>query len=93
MLKKNSYLSFINGEWIEGSSNISIKNPCTGESLGFLSDVGESGAVKAIEAANNAFELWRETTAEERSFLLKKWFNLIIKNKNPVATPPTRSIR
>ncbi|MBD74487.1 MAG: succinate-semialdehyde dehydrogenase (NADP(+)) [Rickettsiales bacterium] len=85
MLKKNSYLSFINGEWIEGSSNISIKNPCTGESLGFLSDVGESGAVKAIEAANNAFELWRETTAEERSFLLKKWFNLIMKNKNVIA--------
>lgn len=90
MLKKNSYLSFINGEWIEGHSNIPIKNPCTGESLGFLSDVGESGAVKAIEAANNAFELWRETTAEERSFLLKKWFNLIIKNKNIIAETITK---
>lgn len=85
MLKKNSYLSLIDGEWVEGDSNIPIENPCTGEVLGFLSDVGEKGTIKAIESANNAFKTWRETTAEERSKILKKWYFLILKKKKYIS--------
>ena len=90
MKKKNLFLSFINGEWVEGDSKIPIKNPCTGESLGFLSDVGAIGATNAIEVAHNAFKIWSETTAEERGVILKKWYQLILKNKNLIAETITK---
>jgi succinate-semialdehyde dehydrogenase/glutarate-semialdehyde dehydrogenase len=32
-------------------------------------------------AAHKAFDSWKETTAKERSNLLRKWFDAMVKNQ------------
>ena len=85
MLKKNSYLSYIDGKWLEGKDFIKIINPSNNKEIGLLADVGEDGAKKAIVAANNAFKKWSKETAVYRSKILKNWFQLIIECKNEIA--------
>lgn len=65
---------FIGGEPVESVSNqtYEIRNPATGE----LVDVAQKGtredAKRAIDAADDAFKKWRETSAEERANILFK---------------------
>ena len=40
---------------------------------------------KAIDDANNAFQTWKNTTAKERSVILKKWGDLIVENADDLA--------
>ncbi len=61
--------NYIDGEWVESHSNeqLPVHNPATGEVIGYvpLSTVDEVN--RAVEAAKNAFQEWRETPPIERS--------------------------
>jgi acyl-CoA reductase-like NAD-dependent aldehyde dehydrogenase len=63
---------FIGGESVEsvGNQTYEVRNPATGE----LVDVAQKGtredSKRAIDAADDAFKKWRETSAEERSNIL-----------------------
>ena len=84
LLKSGSYL---NGKWsVEAENNASVTNPATGEVITNLCLSGEQDAKAAIVAANNAFQQWKNTSVKTRFKLLKKWFDLIIANKQDLAT-------
>ncbi len=85
MFKKKIYCSFINGEWVESSKKIDVYNPSNNNLIGNLCDVGEKGAELAVSAAYDAFLIWSNKTSDFRSNILKKWYNLIIKNRNDLA--------
>ncbi len=76
---------YINGEWVSGSVTIEVKNPADNTMIGTVPSLGKSEVQKALKHAKSAFEVWRETTAEKRSRILKKWFELICKNKEDLA--------
>jgi malonate-semialdehyde dehydrogenase (acetylating)/methylmalonate-semialdehyde dehydrogenase len=61
--------NYIDGEWVESRSSeqLPVYNPATGEVIGYvpLSSVDEVN--RAVAAAKNAFQEWRETPAVERS--------------------------
>lgn len=44
--------------------------------------MGKREAEKAIAAASQAFTSWSKRTANDRSKILRQWFNLLIKNKD-----------
>ncbi|KAI0212418.1 Glutarate-semialdehyde dehydrogenase [Lamellibrachia satsuma] len=53
-----------------------------GKVIGSVPDMGAVDAEEAVKAANNAFQTWRHTTAKERSYILRKWFELIMANQD-----------
>jgi succinate-semialdehyde dehydrogenase/glutarate-semialdehyde dehydrogenase len=78
---------YINGEWIEANSKdtILVNNPATLKEIGTVPKCGKEETKKAIDAANAAWPKWRSTSAKERSIILRKWFDLIISNKEELA--------
>ena len=78
---------FINGQWINSDSKeiISVNNPATLKEIGTVPKCGKNETKSAIEAANKSWPEWRSKSAKDRSIILKKWFNLIMSNKEELA--------
>ncbi len=74
--------SFINGVWVESDSSFPVTNPSTGEIIAQVADCTVEDARQAMNAAQEAFLLWREKSTTERTQLLKKWFALIIQHQD-----------
>ncbi len=83
----STYLMQINGESVESESKEMIKviNPANNQVIAEVPKGGMVEAKKAVDAAFAAFKEWSVKTAEERSQLLMKWFQLIDENKEELA--------
>ena len=75
---------YIDGAWT-GQPKDAVTNPATAEIIARVPDVGADGARAAIEAAHRAFEPWKGLLAKERSAILRRWFDLILENSEPLA--------
>ncbi|MCU9614339.1 NAD-dependent succinate-semialdehyde dehydrogenase [Caldibacillus lycopersici] len=78
---------YINGEWVKALSGDSfpVTNPANGQQIGAVPNGGSEEAKLAVDAAADAFPQWAAKTAEERSHLLRKWYECILDNKNEIA--------
>ena len=75
--------ALVGARWIEASgSGIAVKNPATGELVGYVPKLGAQETKEAIEAAAVAQKAWAAQPAKERSAVLRKWFELMIENKD-----------
>jgi succinate-semialdehyde dehydrogenase/glutarate-semialdehyde dehydrogenase len=74
----------IDGKWVGEGVDV-IHNPATGALIAKVPRLGEAQAVDAIEAAARAFPLWARRTAKERGAVLRRWFELIIANRDDIA--------
>ena len=74
--------AYINGEWLDANDGktFAVTNPATDALIAEVPDMGKAETQTAIEAAHQAFPLWKNKTAEERAILLRKWFDLLIAN-------------
>lgn len=78
--------AFINGQWHAFSgSKINVINPATSKILGTVPNMGQTETKQAIAAAQAALPAWRNQTANERSRILRKWFDLINENREYLA--------
>ncbi|MDH1309524.1 NAD-dependent succinate-semialdehyde dehydrogenase [Acinetobacter baumannii] len=79
--------AFIAGKWCDADHQQTSKilNPATLEIIGTVPNMGKAEAERAIEAAKEAWPLWKNKTAKDRSIILKKWFDLIISNADELA--------
>jgi succinate-semialdehyde dehydrogenase/glutarate-semialdehyde dehydrogenase len=79
--------AFINGKWVKSSSGktFPINNPATNEIIAQVANLDATDAEKAIAAANEAFPKWKGITGKERAGLMRKWFDLILQNKDDLA--------
>lgn len=79
--------AFIAGKWCDADHQQTSKilNPATLEIIGTVPNMGKAEAERAIEAAKEAWPLWKNKTAKDRSIILKKWFDLIISNADNLA--------
>ena len=78
---------YIAGQWADAESGatLAVTNPATGETLGTVPKMGEAETRRAVEAAARAWPSWRAKTAQERSALLRKWFDLMLENQEDLA--------
>ena len=78
---------YINGQWLEASSSrtIDVDDPATGEIIGAVPNLGATETRQAIDAAAEAFLLWRKRTAKERATILRRWFELMMTNQEDLA--------
>ncbi len=78
---------FVNGQWSDSKNGKTIKvnNPATLEIIGKVPNFSAEETKSAINDADEAFQSWKNTTAKERSIILKKWSDLIIENVDDLA--------
>ncbi|MDY2946348.1 MAG: aldehyde dehydrogenase family protein, partial [Mannheimia varigena] len=79
------FRAYINGEFVEGKKTFEVTNPTTGEVIGKVADLGAEDARLAIEKAVIAQKKWQALLPKERAAILRKWFDLIIQNKEELA--------
>jgi len=85
-VKNQLYKMYIDGQWVGDDSEefIHVFNPATNEVVGMILKGGADEAKQAVDAAYAAFKIWSKKTAEERSRVLMKWFQLIDENKEEI---------
>ncbi|WP_315723000.1 MULTISPECIES: NAD-dependent succinate-semialdehyde dehydrogenase [unclassified Bradyrhizobium] len=76
--------SYIDGGWV-GVPVLPVVNPATGVEIAKVAQLGAAETTHAVEAAARAFPLWAKLTAKQRSNILRKWFELIIANREDLA--------
>ena len=74
----------VDGKWV-GEGTRAIANPATGVILAKTPRFGEAETIGAIEAAQRAFGPWAKTLPKERAQILRRWFDLIIANRDDIA--------
>jgi succinate-semialdehyde dehydrogenase/glutarate-semialdehyde dehydrogenase len=64
---------------------IKVFNPATKTLLGEIPDLAENEIEEIIQKAEKAFDTWKEKTAKERAQFLRKWYELVLENKEDLA--------
>lgn len=77
--------AFINGQWLGSEDTFAVHNPATGEKIAEVANLGPAAAQAAIAAAEQAWPAWRNTTAKERSQILRRWFDLLMAHQEDLA--------
>lgn len=76
--------AYINGAF-EGEGTVAVTNPATGAVLARVPNCGAAETTRAVDCAGAAMEAWAARVAKERSQILRRWFDLIIANRDDLA--------
>lgn len=84
LLRHHSYL---NGQWCSAVSGdtVEVHDPATGALLGEVASLSSDEARMAVDAADAAFPDWSMTLPQERSVVLRRWFDLMHAHKEDLA--------
>ncbi|MCA1442211.1 NADP-dependent succinate-semialdehyde dehydrogenase [Ensifer sp. IC4062] len=76
--------ALVGENWIEADPKnaIEVNNPATGEIIGRVPKLGAAETRVAIETAARVQKEWAARTAKERAGVLRRWFELMIENKD-----------
>jgi len=74
---------FVDGAWT-GTPETDVTNPATGEVIARVPKFGGAETRTAIAAAHKALPAWAKKTGKERANILRKWFELIIANRDDI---------
>lgn len=79
--------NLIDGHWVaaRNGATLPVHNPATGELIAHIPDVGAEQTHEAIAAAQAAFLLWKERSAEDRARILRRWFELMQQHQDDLA--------
>ncbi|MBN7805496.1 NAD-dependent succinate-semialdehyde dehydrogenase [Agrobacterium rosae] len=82
----------INGEWRDALSGktIAVSDPATDEILGQIAHAEKADLDLALDAADKGVKVWRETSAYERSKIMRKAADLLRERKDTIAWLMTR---
>jgi succinate-semialdehyde dehydrogenase/glutarate-semialdehyde dehydrogenase len=80
-------MAYVNGGWCgaDDAGTIAVVNPADGGLLGTVPRMGGAETRRAIAAAEAALPAWKGRTAQERSAILRRWFELIMANQEDLA--------
>uniref|UniRef100_A0A663FBB5 Succinate-semialdehyde dehydrogenase, mitochondrial n=1 Tax=Aquila chrysaetos chrysaetos TaxID=223781 RepID=A0A663FBB5_AQUCH len=75
----------VGGRWLETPAAFPVQDPASGEELGRVADCGAAEARAAVRAAHEAGAAWGRLPAKERSVCLRRWYELMMENKEELA--------
>lgn len=83
---------FIAGEWRDavGGKTIPVEDPATQEIIGKIAHAEKADLDLALEAADKGFKVWRETSAFERSKIMRKAADIVRQRIDYIAWLMTR---
>jgi len=79
------YKTYIGGKWIETGKVLDVTEKYTGEIMAKVTLADKSTVDTAVEAAGKAFQTFRKMPAYERSDILEKTSDLILKYQENLA--------
>jgi succinate-semialdehyde dehydrogenase/glutarate-semialdehyde dehydrogenase len=79
--------AYVNGAWIEAvdGATLAVTNPADGSLIAHVPALQAAETRRAIEAAEQRFQSWREVPAAERARYLETWHRLILENQEDLA--------
>ena len=77
--------SFINGRWLSSDKSFEVTNPFDDNVLANVSNAGIVETAQAVKAAKGALKAWSKKSANERSIIMRKWFDLVMQNQDELA--------
>jgi len=79
--------AYINGQWCDATDGQTraVFNPATGEQLGTVPVISAAETRAAISSAEQAQQEWAGRTAQERSTIVRRWFELMVENADSLA--------
>ena len=83
---------YIDGEWRPASDGqrIEVQDPATGEVITTVASASAKDALDAVQAAHQALRLWASRAPRERAEILRRAFDLMLKEKERLAELMTR---
>lgn len=79
--------AFVAGAWVDADdgATLDVTNPADGECIGTVPKMGVAETARAIEAAQKAYEAWREVPAKERTAVLRRLNALMLEHADDLA--------
>jgi len=80
-------LAYVGGQWTAGRDGVSVPvtDPADGALLAEVARIDADGATAAVDVADAAFPAWAGLLPQERSKILRRWFDLMIDNREDLA--------
>ena len=78
----------INGQWVDALDDvvIAVRNPANRATVGNVPNLGAVETRNAIVAATAAMPGWAAGTAKERAGILRRWYELMVRHADDLAT-------
>ncbi|KZY73954.1 succinate-semialdehyde dehydrogenase (NADP(+)) [Oleiphilus sp. HI0071] len=76
--------SFVGGHWLSGDETFDVCNKATGEVIARVHNATGQDVISAVDFATDAFKEWSATPANTRAGLLRGWFDLLMRNQEPL---------
>ena len=79
--------ALINGAWVSAGDGgaFAVVNPANQEVIAEVANCGADETDAAIDAASNAHTEWAARPAKDRAGLLRRWFDLVMAQQEPLA--------
>ncbi len=76
---------FIGGNWVAGSTTIPVTNPASEETIAEVAVASDEQVHLAVQAARAAQRDWSRRTAVERGAFLRRWADLVEREREALA--------
>ena len=79
--------SYVAGKWVGAAdgATLPVTDPADGTLVGEVASLSAEESAAAVDAAQAAFSDWAELRPQERSIVLRRWFDLLIEHKEDLA--------
>lgn len=79
--------ALIDGQWLQSTpfGQYDLRDPASGDLLCRLPNCGADETTAAVESAARAQVEWRQANARHRSEIVRRWYDLIVENKEHLA--------
>jgi aspartate-semialdehyde dehydrogenase len=79
--------SHVDGRWVaaEDGRSFAVHNPADGTELGRVTSLTAADSTRAIDAAQAAFHGWSLLLPQQRSAILRRWFELLLAHQEKLA--------
>lgn len=79
--------AYVGGKWVGGEdgSVLTVFDPATGDPVGEVANLSAAQSRAATDAAQTAFPAWSGALPQERSEVLRRWYDLIRANREDLA--------
>ena len=75
--------AYIGNKWMAGSegATFDVTDPATGTQIGDVASMTARDSTAAVDAAQAAFPRWAGALPQDRAVVLRRWFELIVANR------------
>ena len=77
--------AYLDGQWVRGSGTSDIINPASQRRIGTMPMLGAPEALRAVAAADRAFQGWKARSAPERCAILRRWYERVMAHREDLA--------